>query len=445
MRINMVGHASVVIGTSAGNILCDPWLLGKAFNNSWSLRPAPVLPGELLGEVDYLWISHEHPDHFSVPTLRSFPAEFKARVTVLFQKKNSAKIFDAMRGWGYANFTALPDRTFVPLSDQCRLICYQVGMLDSALAVVDGSESVVNLNDADMPHADLLSLRKRIGAPSLLLNQFSIAGFDGYLNAAEALERSARLKLDSMLAAHRALGASFTLPFASFIYFSATDNRFINAHANSISRVARMFEAAGEELVVLRPGEVWISGSPHDNRPAVAELQAAHDSLEQASYDAPPLVALAELEAAFGRFYAGIHRHYPALLRRRIGTLRWRITDLGVTVATDFISGSFRTVADAPSADIEVCSQPLHHGFTTPFGFETLAVSGRFRVLQNRPRWRYLKIVSILNNQQVYLAVPYVFNHDTVSYLTRRLASNLLGQVRHKARLRRAVGLDSRA
>ena len=68
-------------------IWTDPWLFGKAFNDSWSLLPAQF-EANLYKRINYLWISHEHPDHFHIATLKSLPT-VKERVTLLFQENNS--------------------------------------------------------------------------------------------------------------------------------------------------------------------------------------------------------------------------------------------------------------------------------------------------------------------------------------------------------------------
>jgi UDP-MurNAc hydroxylase len=441
MRIRMVGHASVVIHTSAGGILCDPWLTGKAFNESWVLRPQPILDADVYPEIDYLWISHEHPDHFSVETLRGFDESFRSRVTVLFQKRNSGKIFDAMRRWGFRNFRELPDRDEVRLSDRVAVTCYQAGLVDSALVVRDGPELVVDLNDGDLTKADLRQVRRRFGPADLVLNQFSVAAFDGNADAAKALRCAAEAKLEYMTLAHRLLDASFTLPFASFVYFSTTDNRFVNEYANSIEDVQRHFDRHGQATLVMAPGDVHTLGEPWDNGPALATLQRSHDTLGEAHFDAPTPVSTDQLATAFDELLGEFRRYYPRLLLRAIGPIRWRLSDTGDVVETDFGRGTFRVLGDDGAApDIELCAQPLHHGLSAPYGFETLGASGRFRVVRHRRRWRRLKIISMLHNQEIHLKPPHVFNRRTLSWLRDRLLANAAGQALYKVRKRHAEG-----
>src|SRR5438045_35862 len=94
MRVTLVNHASVIIEAGDVVLWTDPWLFGRAFNESWGLAPEPPLEQmeAWLPRITHLFVSHEHPDHFHVPTLRWLPDDFKTRVTVLFQRLHSDKM-----------------------------------------------------------------------------------------------------------------------------------------------------------------------------------------------------------------------------------------------------------------------------------------------------------------------------------------------------------------
>ena len=159
MNIQLISHASVLVACSDALIWSDPWLDGKVFNESWSLYPKPQLDDAVTRDVDYLWISHEHPDHFNIPTLRGLPTEFKHRVTVLFQKNNSTKVFQALQKLGFSKFRALPHRELVPLTPETEVYSYQVGQMDSCLAVRNHGLLAVNVNDATVGPSDSWSSR----------------------------------------------------------------------------------------------------------------------------------------------------------------------------------------------------------------------------------------------------------------------------------------------
>jgi len=70
VRVTSVGHAGFRIDTEAGSILCDPWV-NPAYFASWFPFPDNSrLDWDALGEVDYLYVSHLHRDHFDPKALR---------------------------------------------------------------------------------------------------------------------------------------------------------------------------------------------------------------------------------------------------------------------------------------------------------------------------------------------------------------------------------------
>ena len=72
VRITGTGHASMRIDTGAGSILCDPWV-NPAYFASWFPFPDNSgLDWDTLGQVDYLYVSHLHRDHFDAEHLRRY-------------------------------------------------------------------------------------------------------------------------------------------------------------------------------------------------------------------------------------------------------------------------------------------------------------------------------------------------------------------------------------
>ena len=70
MQVTSVGHAGFRIDTKAGSILCDPWV-NPAYFASWFPFPDNSgLDWAALGDVDYVYVSHLHKDHFDPQNLR---------------------------------------------------------------------------------------------------------------------------------------------------------------------------------------------------------------------------------------------------------------------------------------------------------------------------------------------------------------------------------------
>ncbi len=68
--IRWINHATVIIECNGLKLMTDPWLFGPAFLTGWWLAStSPVDSIQLLKEVDYVYISHNHPDHLHAETL----------------------------------------------------------------------------------------------------------------------------------------------------------------------------------------------------------------------------------------------------------------------------------------------------------------------------------------------------------------------------------------
>src|SRR6202007_1065850 len=92
---------------------------------------------------------------------------------------------------------------------------------DSWLHVTDGKQSVINLNDCQIAApADLNRAARLFGPPTLMLSQFSYAVWKGGKDDRVFREEAAKKKRDTLTVQTRILKPCYTLPFASFIYFS---------------------------------------------------------------------------------------------------------------------------------------------------------------------------------------------------------------------------------
>lgn len=420
MKLTLVSHASVIVDTGDVRLWTDPWLSGTAFNDSWRLLPEAAWDAALLDGVDYLWISHEHPDHFHIPTLRSLPEAFKQRVTVLFQQNNSDKMFRAFAQFGFTRWRALPHRAVVPLTSSTRVYCYQEGQMNSCLAVLDGERVMLDVNDAEVRTEDCRLIVKDIGRCEVVLNQFSIAGYAGLEDRERRLRAMARGILENMVDNHRDLGARTTIPFASFVYFSTVDNRYVNAFANRPADVARHFAEQGLELAVLYPGDVFECGVPYDSRRALHRFDACYERFGELSFVAPPRVELAEIRTAFESLHAHLAERFPPLLLWCLRPVVIEIADLGITVEFHVASGRIREVTDSQPAHLLVNSQPLLFAFKYPYGVQTLGVSARFVLKSGIRNWQAHRVLFAMNNAEFYLRPKYLLTARSLGYVAGR-------------------------
>ena len=82
MQITYLGHAGFCVETSQSIVIMDPWMSPTgAFDSAWFQFPcnhhlAALVQEKLQNTTKhrYVYISHEHKDHFDLPFLNSLPA-----------------------------------------------------------------------------------------------------------------------------------------------------------------------------------------------------------------------------------------------------------------------------------------------------------------------------------------------------------------------------------
>jgi UDP-MurNAc hydroxylase len=436
MKIHFIGHACVVLECSGTSILMDPWLSGKIFNNSWTLRPQPIFDSALLDGIDYLWISHEHPDHCHFPTLGSFPDSLKQRVTILYQTRDSEKMIAAFKGLGYRRFRLLPHRELVSLNDdssaagKTKVYCYHAGLMDSALAVLDDGQVILNANDARISNGECKLVLKDLKHVDVLLNQFSLAAYAGFEPAARYLAERARQILQNVSEVHRTLDAKATIPFASFIYFSSEDNKYVNPFANRVADAYNYLNRRGQTAVVLYPGDTYQVGATHDSSEALRRYDALPkwDELPYDPIEAKPLDAIFE---AYKAMAEQMRERYSRALLTLLRPVAVRIPDLDKTIVFSLANGTIEEAFGSPLPDLSINSQPLWFGLKFPFGIQTLGVSARFTLHRNFRNWKRHRIIFSLNNGGIYLRPKYIFTPDFMNYVRSRLAGGMTQAVHY--------------
>ena len=82
-------------------VLCDPWLSEGIYYGSWFHYPPLDTDVEAFGDVDYVYVSHIHPDHMDVATLRQLP---KA-LPLLIHDYEDKPLLRILSGLGFSDIT----------------------------------------------------------------------------------------------------------------------------------------------------------------------------------------------------------------------------------------------------------------------------------------------------------------------------------------------------
>ena len=177
MQVTSVGHAGFLIETQAGSILCDPWV-NPAYFGSWFPFPDNSrLDWPALGNVDYLYVSHLHKDHFDPENLRR---HVNKDAVVLLPDYPVPDLRRELEKLGFHQFfettTSVKHRLSGPKGDLDIMIIAlrapadgPIG--DSGLVVADGETVAFNMNDARP--VDLDVLESEFGHIDVHMLQFS--------------------------------------------------------------------------------------------------------------------------------------------------------------------------------------------------------------------------------------------------------------------------------
>jgi len=143
MKIEYIGHASLLIETNGIKIVTDPWFNGASYCNQWHLFPKPVNAHKLLTDIDYVLITHGHEDHLHEASLKILPK----RATVIYPYTWYSDSTVYFKGLGFnESFEALSWKTYTLKKGIC--ITFISNNLDTIIVIESEGKVLVDMNDA---------------------------------------------------------------------------------------------------------------------------------------------------------------------------------------------------------------------------------------------------------------------------------------------------------
>jgi UDP-MurNAc hydroxylase len=180
MDIRFLGHAGFVVETESAIVVADPWLSREgAFASGWMQLPrnhhlAPLVREKLSNPAKerFVYVSHEHEDHFDRAFLASLPGRDFTAVVPRFRRR---ALVDTMRALGCKEVIACGDGDRIPIpgGGYLRLFVQDAGLnRDSALLVKAEGASFLDLNDCKI-HDRLPQIAAQEGPIDVVAAQFS--------------------------------------------------------------------------------------------------------------------------------------------------------------------------------------------------------------------------------------------------------------------------------
>jgi len=427
-KIQFVNHSSVWIGDNQIGLLTDPWCFGSAFDYGWSLiyENTDAEITELLNKTNYIWYSHEHPDHFSIAFLKKYQELIKKnKIQFIFQYTKDKRVVSFLKSLDF-EVTELKSNQELTLTDDFKIKIEPVAFFDSALIVRINKQTLFHINDCLISNSVVASkFLKKHGTCDVLLTQFSYAAWRGGKDNLEWRQRGAEAKVKFSQLQNEYFKPKAIIAFASFVYFSNELNFYMNDSINTPEDFIRKFNQPlnlNVPIIFMQPGESQTIDKLCLNKDSLNFWQELYVKLsERPKLKFPNTHGWAELETKFKMFQERIFKKNSRLLIlffryipfiNAFRPIKIQLLDFNLLVNCDLLKGMNIITTGTP--DVTLHSHSLLNIFDNEFGLDTLAVNSCFETNGMDGFNRFVKLFGInnLNSMGYSFSWTIIFNMD---------------------------------
>ena len=432
--LKFVNHASIIVKHGPISVLSDPWYQGDAFHKGWNLihelSDEEII--EILDDITHIWISHEHPDHFSILFFKKFGDKIKERkIQILFQYCKDQRVQNFLSKSGF-NLQNLSFNEWVNLSAEFEVLCFKEGFYDSGLAIRTSDKTIINVNDCQFEDDSACRKLSRItGECDILVTQFSYASWKGGIDNVAWRQLAAREKIDIMKLQASYLKPRVVIPFASFIYFSNKANFYLNDAHNTPSDIVQGFIGTDFKVKIMMPFEIIDNlKSDLENAKSIEFWQNANLLLDDKKLNEYEEVSIEQLKNTFKKYRERVFKNNSRWFMKFARYLSpipafrpviIKIVDLDVNLRLDLFSKSLTKTTSQP--DVSMSSESFNFMMSNTFGFDTLTVNGCFEEEQKSGFSKLARSFAIenLNNMGIEFRPSILFNFNLIIMFLQRL------------------------
>ena len=217
-KITLVSNATLLIEWEGINILTDPWIEGPAIYGCWVHYPPSTIKISELPKIDFIFVTHEHSDHFNIQTL----SKFNKNIPVYVPHFGNGRLAKRVKELGFSKIITMPSGQIINLNENIKSISFKTENLwnDSIIYLQLGNFKMLNINDAGFNW----KIPKIIGEVDLVCSAFSY-GATAYPTRWTHLDLNKKMKimeeknlgmLNMIKQVVEACKGKYFLPFANF-------------------------------------------------------------------------------------------------------------------------------------------------------------------------------------------------------------------------------------
>jgi UDP-MurNAc hydroxylase len=165
MKVTHIASATVLVSHKNTKILTDPWLVGNEYYGAWTHYPPIDIDFSQFDDVDYIYVSHIHPDHMSEETFKKINPD----IPVLVHNYDSKFVKTNLERWGRTVIELDHGETFhcgdgvnihIYAADDCNPeVCFKFfgcgkmeskfgsTGIDTMCVIENGDKTILNVND----------------------------------------------------------------------------------------------------------------------------------------------------------------------------------------------------------------------------------------------------------------------------------------------------------
>lgn len=429
-KLKLITHACATISDNKSKLIFDPWFFGTAFNKGWKLPQEIDISRTWLETITHTCITHEHPDHFHIPTLKRINDMWNP--IFLIQATSDRRMANFINKVLGKEVIELKDGERYDLSSSIAIKIYSHGHMDSFVLVKAEDTYILNINDCVLKtQKSLERLKNRLKAKRIdvLMSQYSFASYSGNIDDTVNLKGAAEQHLTWIRQRNDFFQPKVFIPFASGIEWCASENKYLNKYRVKTSDVENTLKKSKIPPAIFKPHtnetiiykkllisskDVRISkGAGERNK----EKEIGASSNDYKLFDRIEEIACAalkELDQLNNKMASKLLKALGAisvleevLVEARLETGRIEYLELLPGLRIKHLKESDNRLKYRNHISMSMDS--LAYCFLNQYGAETLWVNSRFRIIKGKPKTFFKHFyLSILANQGFYFPIGYI-------------------------------------